>query len=186
MRPEEYAKRLGALYKKMDASLRLELPITEASLANTEKELGFTIDPDLRAYWLYANGGEADYPFFVAREGYYTVHDFLSIESAINEREHMASRAHQYADYEDPRPRDKRIKNSWYEQGWLPFGNFGGGSLLLISDLSPSRLGKVGQVIGYVHDPDEIVYVADSFSTLLKQSIEELENRYEEYLDDVE
>jgi hypothetical protein len=42
----------------------------------------------------------------------------------------------------------------------------------LYIDLKPSLLGKVGQIICYIHDPDSYFLVCDSFSELLKESIE--------------
>lgn len=57
---------------------------------------------------------------------------------------------------------------------WLHFSdcmNNGGTSQLYI-DFSPSAIGKVGQVVRYTHDPDELVVIADSFDAYLKMLIE--------------
>lgn len=57
---------------------------------------------------------------------------------------------------------------------WLHFSdcmNNGGTSQLYI-DFSPSSKGKVGQVVRYTHDPDELVVIADSFDAYLKMLIE--------------
>ncbi len=53
---------------------------------------------------------------------------------------------------------------------WLHFSdcmNNGGTSQLFI-DFSPSTEGKKGQVLRYLHDPDELVIVADSFDAYLQ------------------
>ncbi len=42
----------------------------------------------------------------------------------------------------------------------------------LYIDLKPSPLGKVGQIIRYLHDPDSYSFVCNSFSELLKESID--------------
>ncbi|WP_314773351.1 SMI1/KNR4 family protein [Capnocytophaga sputigena] len=35
-------------------------------------------------------------------------------------------------------------------------------------DFSPSATGKVGQIVRFLHDPDEMVVIADSFDDYLK------------------
>lgn len=53
---------------------------------------------------------------------------------------------------------------------WLHFSdcmNNGGTSQLFI-DFSPSAKGKKGQVLRYLHDPDELVIIADSFDAYLQ------------------
>ena len=46
------------------------------------------------------------------------------------------------------------------------------GVYALYIDLKPSKLGTVGQIISYVHDPDSYSLVCNSFSDLLKQSVD--------------
>ena len=50
--------------------------------------------------------------------------------------------------------------------------NNGGTSQLLI-DFSPSVRGVKGQVLRYLHDPDEMGVVADSFDEYLQMLIDE-------------
>ena len=79
-----------------------------------------------------------------------------------------------YADYingEYEVPIDERItRDASQLHNWLHFSdcmNNGGTSQLFI-DFSPSATGKVGQVIRFVHDPDAIDVIADSFYDYLK------------------
>ena len=79
-----------------------------------------------------------------------------------------------YADYingEYEVPIDERItRDASQLHNWLHFSdcmNNGGTSQLFI-DFSPSATGKVGQVIRFVHDPDAIDVIADSFDDYLK------------------
>ena len=58
---------------------------------------------------------------------------------------------------------------------WLHFSdcvNNGGTSQLFI-DFSPSAKGKKGQVVRYLHDPDELIIVADSFDEYLQMLMDE-------------
>ena len=65
---------------------------------------------------------------------------------------------------------DDRITSDASQLNWLHFSdcmNNGGTSQLFI-DFSPSATGKVGQVVRFVHDPDAIDVIADSFDDYLK------------------
>ena len=80
-----------------------------------------------------------------------------------------------YADYINRKyeevPIDERITSDASQlHNWLHFSdcmNNGGTSQLFI-DFSPSATGKVGQVVRFLHDPDEMVVIADSFDDYLK------------------
>lgn len=80
-----------------------------------------------------------------------------------------------YADYINRKyeevPIDDRITSDASQlHNWLHFSdcmNNGGTSQLFI-DFSPSAIGKVGQIVRFLHDPDEMVVIADSFDDYLK------------------
>ena len=48
-----------------------------------------------------------------------------------------------------------------------------GGTSQLFIDFSPSAKGKKGQVLRYLHDPDELVIIADSFDEYLQMLIDQ-------------
>ena len=48
-----------------------------------------------------------------------------------------------------------------------------GGTSQLFLDISPSAKGKKGQVLRFLHDPDELVIVADSFDEYLQMLIDQ-------------
>lgn len=67
---------------------------------------------------------------------------------------------------------------------WLHFSdcmNNGGTSRLFI-DFSPSAKGKKGQILRYLHDPDELVVVADSFDAYLQML---MDNEYDFITEDI-
>ena len=73
---------------------------------------------------------------------------------------------------------DEKITDKAHEMCWLHFSdcmNNGGTSQLYI-DFSPSPKGKKGQIIRYLHDPDEIAVIADSFDEYLQML---MENEYD-------
>jgi len=76
-------------------------------------------------------------------------------------------------EYEDVEV-DKKITDDSEKIKWLHFSdcmNNGGTSKLFI-DFSPSGRGKKGQIVRYLHDPDEIEVIADSFDKYLEKLIE--------------
>lgn len=171
-----YVARLRSVYEREGVELALKKGAAEKQLATLRRTLGFAISAGLSNVWRTANGSES--PVF-ARPGFFTGYELLSIGDAIAARKSMAKRAASYDDHEQEK-RDPRIRAGWYCDGWLPFAAFGGGTLVLIEDQSPAERGAKGQIIGYVHDPDQIVYVADSMPALLAASIEAIEaNPYE-------
>ncbi|SHE65362.1 SMI1/KNR4 family protein [Pedobacter caeni] len=69
---------------------------------------------------------------------------------------------------------DEKITNKADTLKWLHFSdcmNNGGTSQLFI-DFSPSEKGKKGQVVRYLHDPDEFIVIADTFDDYLEKLID--------------
>ena len=78
----------------------------------------------------------------------------------------------------DDIPVDEGICDDFDNLCWLHFSdciNNGGTSQLFI-DFSPSTKGKKGQIVRYLHDPDELVVVADSFDEYLRML---MDNEYD-------
>lgn len=68
---------------------------------------------------------------------------------------------------------DEKITNNSEVVKWLHFSdcmNNGGTSQLFI-DFSPSEKGKKGQIVRFLHDPDEFKVIADSFDEYLEKLI---------------
>ena len=75
----------------------------------------------------------------------------------------------------DDIPVDDGICDDLDKLDWLHFSdccNNGGTSQLFI-DFSPSAKGKKGQVLRFLHDPDEMVVAADSFDEYLQMLIDQ-------------
>jgi cell wall assembly regulator SMI1 len=167
----EYVTALKEIYQSEQVELRLCPAGTEEDVQALESAFGVQITPALSSMWLRANGSET--PAF-ARPGYFTGYRLMTTTEASDERSVLEKRAATYGDYVQPGERDQRIRSGWFQPGWVPFAEFGGGSLLLLEDHSPSDEGASGQIIGFVHDPDEIVYVAASMEDYLASSLENI------------
>ncbi|WP_166382384.1 SMI1/KNR4 family protein [Polaribacter sp. 11A2H] len=69
---------------------------------------------------------------------------------------------------------DEKILKNAKDLNWLHFSdctNNGGTSQLYI-DYSPSEKGKIGQVVRFLHDPNEFEVIADSFDAYLQMLID--------------
>ena len=68
---------------------------------------------------------------------------------------------------------DEKITDDVNNVKWLLFSNCmnNGGTSQLFIDFTPSKSGKVGQIVRYLHDPDSIVVIADSFDEFLDSII---------------
>ncbi|MGE5201612.1 MAG: SMI1/KNR4 family protein [Acidobacteriota bacterium] len=174
-----YCEALSRLYAEEGFALRLRPGAAKSALDHAEAQLGFALAVDLRGAWLHADGGEPQ-PVFV-RPGYLDGYEFLSLEQALRARDRMKRRSPRYEDHEQREPRDARIRPGWFQEGWLPFASFGGGTLLLIQDQSPTSLGRSGQIIAFTHDPDSIDYVAPDLAELLSASLESIANDTEDF-----
>ncbi|PXX45148.1 SMI1/KNR4 family protein [Undibacterium pigrum] len=181
MRFSDYLKKVLTLYADADVAPELQPSATLAEITALEQDFGFPLPEELKQAWLAANGG-GYYKALFARPGYLTGYDFLSLSDCMDERMSMKNRAVQYLDYQQEEARDARISPNWYEPGWLPFASFGGGTLLLILDMSPRAQGKAGQIICFTHDPDCMEYVAASFNDLLVASLKMFEEEADELI----
>lgn len=167
---EDYLSQLRKVYTSVGRRLKLRSPATDAKLSKFEGLIGRKLPPNLRNIWITANGTGDDFVIFAIPD-LTDRYRLLSLKEATEEWEAFAVRAPQYGDYEQGSPRGRRIRSGWFEPGWVPFAGFGGGSLVLMMDLEPTKLGLVGQIINYTHDPDEITYVAPSFEQFLADSL---------------
>lgn len=70
---------------------------------------------------------------------------------------------------------DEKIIDDADQMCWLHFSdcmNNGGTSQLFI-DFSPAPEGRKGQIVRYLHDPDELIVIAESFDAYLQMLMED-------------
>lgn len=126
-------------------------------------------DEELLMFFLGSDVSEGRYPYYL-----------LSAREMVENKD----KAYEYyADYvdrdyqEDGVEVDERIINDSKWMKWLHFSdcmNNGGTSQLFI-DFSPSEKGVKGQIVRFLHDPDEIKVIADSFNEYLQRL---MDNQY--------
>ena len=69
--------------------------------------------------------------------------------------------------------KDSRIKPYLFNRKWFPFAQYCDSCYLML-DLDPDKEGEKGQIICYIHDPDEVVYVAPNITELVSGIFEEI------------
>lgn len=115
---------------------------------------------------LYALGSDYEgYPYYLlsAQQMVKTKDDFAFWGDYLINREY------------DDDPVDEGVCDDMEKLNFLHFSdcmNNGGTSQLFI-DFSPSAKGKKGQVLRYLHDPDELIIVADSFDAYLQMLMDQ-------------
>lgn len=121
-------------------------------------------------YWRkYA---EEEITFFILGSDVYEYPYYLLSSKEIIEHRNQATEY--YADYIERKydgvQIDDKITNRADTINWLHFSDCmnNGGTSQLFVDFSPSEKGKIGQVVRFLHDPDEFKVIADSFEDYLK------------------
>lgn len=109
---------------------------------------------------LFLGSDMEEYPYYL-----------LSVQQMIDTKDDFRAWGDYLINREfDDIPVDAGICDNLDKLYWLHFSdcmNNGGTSQLFI-DFSPSAKGKKGQVLRYLHDPDELVMIADSFDEYLQ------------------
>ena len=121
--------------------------------------------PDGEVLFYFLGSDYEGYPYYL-----------LSVRQVIDTKDEFA----QWGDYLinrefDDIPVDEGICDNMDKLDMLHFSdcmNNGGTSQLFI-DFSPSAKGKKGQVVRFLHDPDEMVVVADSFDKYLRMLMDQ-------------
>ena len=70
---------------------------------------------------------------------------------------------------------DEKIIDRADQMCWLHFSDCmnGGGTSRLFIDFSPSEKGTKGQIVRFLHDPDELAVIAESFDEYLQMLMED-------------
>jgi hypothetical protein len=126
-------------------------------------------------YWREYAGEEINLFFLGSDVDEYQYPYYLLSSKEIIENHNVAEYFSDYLERKyDEVEIDDKITNEVKTVKWLHFSdcmNNGGTSQLFI-DFSPSEKGKKGQIVRFLHDPDEFTVIADSFEDYLKMLID--------------
>jgi len=149
-------------------------PATPAQLSALEKALSVELTPDLRAFLRRFGGG--------ASNGNTPLHIFeyavLSTKQ-IQDRWKGLDELRRGGTFEASMPHDlddsqEEVKVTWWDSGWIPFAQDGGGNLYCV-DLAPGPDGTRGQVIAWEMHGGPSVPWASSLDAFFEKYLEVIE-----------
>ncbi|MEK4436835.1 SMI1/KNR4 family protein [Paenibacillus sp. FSL K6-2862] len=160
---------------------------SEDRLAAFETEMDVRLPEDFREFYKCKDG--SGYAFHILYPGdaereECTPFYMMSLDEIRETKQYFCERDEKLSEYysaEEISKLDPEIKPYLFHKPWIPFATMAGGSLYLMLDVDPSEQGSYGQIIIYVHDPDFVYFITDTFTNLLKDS-----NRNLEIMDEIE
>ncbi|MGG4131503.1 SMI1/KNR4 family protein [Paenibacillus illinoisensis] len=160
---------------------------SEDRLAAFETEMHVRLPEDFREFYKCKDG--SGYAFHILYPGdaereECTPFYMMSLDEIRETKQYFCERDEKLSEYytaEEISKLDPEIKPYLFHKPWMPFATMAGGSLYLMLDFDPSDQGSYGQIIMYVHDPDFVYFITDTFTNLLKDS-----NRNLEIMDELE
>jgi len=150
----------------------------EEEIQEFEKRLGISLPDELKEVYRYKNGSKflAVLPCVIdQREMAFSLMSLQEIEAGKRYFQNRDALLTEFPDYfsseEVEEMRDSRVKPYLFNKKWLPFAEYCDSCYLML-DFDPDQEGQEGQIICYIHDPDEIIYVAKSFTELIEGIME--------------
>ena len=151
---------------------------SEKELQAFEERLGIRLPSDFKELYSYKNGSKyfSILPCVIdQRELTFSLMSLREIETCKKYFQNRDALLTEFPDYFSSQDlenmRDSRIKPYLFNKKWLPFAQYCDSCYLML-DFDPDREGQEGQIICYIHDPDEIIYVAKSFTELIEGIME--------------
>lgn len=151
---------------------------SETDIKAFEEKFGISLPHDIKDLYSYKNGSKlfSILPSLVGqREMTFSLMSLQAIERSKEYFQNKDSHLSDFPDYftnEDIEAmKDSRIKPYLFNKSWFPFAEYCDTCYLML-DFDPGRDGKEGQIICYIHDPDEIIYVAEGITDLLDRVID--------------
>lgn len=143
-----------------------------------EEKFNITLPHEIKDLYSYKNGSKffSILPSLVGQRQ--MAFSLMSLQAIERTKEYFQNKDSLLSDFPDyftsediENMRDTRIKQYLFNRSWFPFAEYCDTCYLML-DFDPGQDGKEGQIICYIHDPDEIVYVAERITDLLDRVID--------------
>ena len=157
------------------------LGATEEEIKNFEEKFGISLPEDVKELYRYKNGSKffALFPCIIGERD--MAFNLMSLEQVEKSKGYFQNKDALLTDFPDyftkediERMKDERMKPYLFNKKWFPFAEYCDSCYLML-DFNPGKEGKEGQIICYIHDPDEVIYAAESLTELVDGIIEEIE-----------
>ena len=153
---------------------------SEEEIAALEEKFEITLPDDVKELYNYKNGSNylSILPCLVdERDMAFCLLSLQAIEKTkhyFQNRDTLLTEFPEYFTGEDiEKMKDSRIKPYLFNKRWIPFAEYCDSCFLML-DFDPDKEGKEGQILCYIHDPDKVVYVAESLKDLIFSIIREI------------
>ncbi|MGX7074269.1 SMI1/KNR4 family protein [Falseniella ignava] len=153
---------------------------SEEELVAFEEKFGITLPDEVKELYSYKNGSKylSILPCLIdERDMAFCLLSLQAIEKTkhyFQNRDTLLTEFPEYFTGEDiEKMKDSRIKPYLFNKRWIPFAEYCDSCFLML-DFDPDKEGKEGQILCYIHDPDEVVYVAESLKDLIFSIIREI------------
>ena len=154
---------------------------TDEEIKNFEEKFGISLPEDVKELYRYKNGSKffALFPCIIGERD--MAFNLMSLEQVEKSKGYFQNKDALLTDFPDyftkediERMKDERMKPYLFNKKWFPFAEYCDSCYLML-DFNPGKEGKEGQIICYIHDPDEVIYAAESLTELVDGIIEEIE-----------
>lgn len=155
---------------------------TDEDIKNFEEKFGISLPEDVKELYRYKNGSKffALFPCIIGERD--MAFNLMSLEQVEKSKGYFQNKDALLTDFPDyftkediERMKDERIKPYLFNKKWFPFAEYCDSCYLML-DFDPGKEGKEGQIICYIHDPDEVIYAAESLTELVDGIMEEIES----------
>lgn len=155
---------------------------TDEEIKSFEEKFGISLPDDVKELYRYKNGSKffALFPCIIGERD--MAFNLMSLEQVEKSKGYFQNKDALLTDFPDyftkediERMKDERIKPYLFNKKWFPFAEYCDSCYLML-DFDPGKEGKEGQIICYIHDPDEVIYAAESLTELVDGIMEEIES----------
>ena len=156
------------------------LGTTEEEISAFEEKFGISLPEDVKELYRYKNGSKffSILPCVIDKRD--MAFNLMSLQAMEKSKGYFQNRdalltdfPEYFTDEDIERMKDERIKPYLFNKKWFPFAEYCDSCFLML-DFDPGKEGKEGQIICYIHDPDEVVYVTGSLTELVNGIMEEI------------
>ena len=153
---------------------------SEEELQAFEEIFGIRLPSDFKELYSYKNGSKyfSILPCVIdQRDLTFSLMSLQEIETCKQYFQNRDALLTEFPDYFSSQDlenmHDNRIKPYLFNKKWLPFAQYYDSCYLML-DFDPDQEGQEGQVICYIHDPDQVIYAAESLTNLIEGIMDEI------------
>ena len=140
-----------------------------------EKKFNIKLPKDIKELYSYKNGSQYFSILPSVIHGVEMSFSLMSLEQMEKTKQYFQNRDALLTEFPDfftqdeiEKMRDSRIKPYLFHKQWIPFAEYCDSCFLML-DFDPDQEGKEGQILCYIHDPDEVIYAAVGLSEFVDE-----------------